>query len=82
MNNYSQWGSRVQENLFKGQARNYTTSNASAPFKVTGNTRAVHENFMDAGFAGARKAAFWVSRKSLHSTRMVLNALPKGTESF
>jgi hypothetical protein len=37
---------------------------------------------MDAGFAGARKAAVGVSRKSLHSTRMVLNALPKGTESF
>ena len=79
MNNYSQWGSRVQENLFKGQARNYTTSNASAPFKVTGNTGAVHENFMDAGFGGARKAAAGVSR-SLHSTSMALNALPKGAE--
>jgi hypothetical protein len=80
MNNYSQWGSRVQENLFKGQARNYTTSNASAPFKVTGNTGAVHENFMDAGFGGARKAAAGVSRRSLHSTSMALNALPKGAE--
>ena len=75
-----QWGSRVQENLFKGQARNYTTSNASAPFKVTGNTGTVHENFMDAGFGGARKAAAGVSRRSLHSTSMALNALPKGAE--
>ena len=63
MNNYSQWGSRVQENLFKGQARNYTTSNASAPFKVTGNAGAINQNFIDAGFAGERKASAWVSRR-------------------
>ena len=60
MNNYSQWGSRVQEKLFKGQARTYTTSNASAPFKVTGNAGAINQNFIDAGFAGARKLPAWV----------------------
>jgi hypothetical protein len=41
---------------------------------------AVHENFMDAGFAGgAKKAAGMISRRSLHSST-VLNALPKGAE--
>jgi hypothetical protein len=63
MNNYSYYGSRVHDNLFKGQARTYTTSNASAPFKVTGNAGAINQNFIDAGFAGTRKAPAGVSRR-------------------
>lgn len=48
---YSQWGARVQDNLFKGQTRNFTTQNQSAPFKVTGNAGKMHENFFDIDFA-------------------------------
>lgn len=79
MNNYSQWGARIQDNLFKGgQARTMMTSATNAPFKVSGNMGAVRENFMDAGFAG--KAAGMVSKRSLHSTTVALSALPKGAE--
>ena len=79
LNNYSQWGARVQDNLMKG-ARTYTTSTTQAPFKVSGNMGAVHENFMDAGFAGgAKKAAGAISRRSIHSSTALM-AVPFGAE--